>query len=144
MIFDPNVVKQGRQEKPYTGDPLPNIDHLNEGQLLTLYARVESKLPPAKLSHLNLDEELVRQLQRAKALQSAVMEDIDVAANQKAQVLNATGTALNQLINMQERLYNAERFKALELLIIEAVKAMPMAQAEKFLDAYETLAMTKP
>ena len=119
---------------------LPNIDDLSEGQLILLMDLVQSRLPPAQLSGMNLEEELVRQLQRAKALQARTLDDVEVPANQKAAVLNAVAGAIGSLVEMQEALYNAERFKAIEAIMIEALKVLPEDVATKFLDEYENLA----
>ena len=119
---------------------LPSIEDLSEGQLILLMDLVQSRLPPAKLSGMNLEEELVRQLQRAKALQALTLDDVEVPANQKAAVMNAVASAIGALVEMQEALYNAERFKAIEAIMIEALKVLPEDVATKFLDEYENLA----
>ena len=141
-MFDRNQMSQfeSAEDKSYNGSALPTIDHLDEGQLLSLLLDIESRLPPAKLAHMNMEDELVRQLQRAKSLQAKVLEDSETPANQKAQVMNSTASTIDSLIKMQERLYNAERFKSIEALIIEAMKSLPTNAAEKFLNDYEQLA----
>ena len=101
---------------------------------------VQSRLPPAQLSGMNLEEELVRQLQRAKELQALTLDDVEVPANQKAVVMNSVASAIGALVEMQEALYNAERFKAIEAIMIEALKVLPEDVATKFLDEYENLA----
>lgn len=126
-------------DKPVKVSNLPPIEHLDEDDLLALLDEVESRLPPAKLAHLNLEEELVRQLHRAKALQSEVLKDDETPANQKAQVMNTVGAVIADIVKMQERLYNAERFKALEGLLIDALKSLPKDQAEAFIDQYEKM-----
>lgn len=142
-MFDPDKTSRF-SGSPEDGLPdfraqLPDIEDLDEGQLILLMDLIQSKLPPAKLASMNLEEELVRQLQRAKALQARTLEDDDVPANQKAVVLNAVANAIGALVEMQEALYNAERFKAIEAIMIDAVKAMPPDISEKFIDDYEAL-----
>ncbi len=127
-------------DKPIRVSSLPPIGHLDEDELLALLDAVEARLPPAKLAHLNLEEELVRQLHRAKALQSKVLEDDETPANQKAQVMNTVASVIGDIVKMQERLFNAERFKALEGYLIDSIKLMPPEQAEAFLAAYENSA----
>lgn len=142
-MFDPTLAsKFGKKadDRPLNGSALPTIDHLSEGHLVLLRDRIDARLPPARLSNLNLEEELVLQLMRAKALQSDAFDDVDVAANQKAQVMNSVASTIGALVRMQTDLYNAERFKAIEAILLEAVKSMPTPQATKFLDEYERLA----
>ena len=132
--------KKNDDDSPYNGSSLPSIDHLDEGELILLMDRIEGKLPPLKLSRLNLEEELVRQLMRAKTLQADVIDSDEIAANQKAQVMNSVASTIGALVKMQTDLYNAERFKAVEALMIDALKLMPTDVAIKFLEEYERLA----
>lgn len=143
-MFDPNKTSKfsgsSEDEMPDFRAQLPSIEDLSEGQLILLMDLVQSRLPPAQLSGMNLEEELVRQLQRAKALQALTLDDVEVPANQKAAVMNAVAGAIGALVEMQEALYNAERFKAIEAIMIEALKVLPEDVATKFLDEYENLA----
>ena len=141
-MFDSSKVGANRasQDTPYNGSSLPEISHLNQEELVTLYDLVSSRLPPMKLAHLNMEEELVLQLYRAKALQTKSMEADEIPANQKAQVMNSVASVIGDLIRLQERLFNAERFKAIESLLIKAVQNMPPEYAQKFIQDYEDLA----
>lgn len=143
-MFDPNKTSRfsgsSEDEMPDLRAQLPSIEDLSEGQLILLMDLVQSRLPPAQLSGMNLEEELVRQLQRAKELQALTLDDVEVPANQKAAVMNAVASAIGALVEMQEALYNAERFKAIEAIMIEALKVLPEDVATKFLDEYENLA----
>ena len=143
-MFDSSKVgaNQTSQDTPYNGSSLPEISHLNQEELVTLYDLVSSRLPPMKLAHLNMEEELVLQLYRAKALQTKTMEDDDIPANQKAQVMNSVASVIGDLIRLQERLFNAERFKAIEAILLESLKMLPKAQAEAFIIEYAKLGST--
>ncbi len=143
-MFDSSKVGANRasQDTPYNGSSLPEISHLNQEELVTLYDLVSSRLPPMKLAHLNMEEELVLQLYRAKALQTKSMEDDNIPANQKAQVMNSVASVIGDLIRLQERLFNAERFKAIEAILLESLKMLPKAQAEAFIIEYAKLGST--
>ena len=143
-MFDSSKVGANRasQDTPYNGSSLPEISHLNQEELVTLYDLVSSRLPPMKLAHLNMEEELVLQLYRAKALQTKTMEADEIPANQKAQVMNSVASVIGDLIRLQERLFNAERFKAIEAILLESLKMLPKAQAEAFIIEYAKLGST--
>ena len=143
-MFDSSKVGANRasQDTPYNGASLPEISHLNQEELVTLYDLVSSRLPPMKLAHLNMEEELVLQLYRAKALQTKSMEDDNIPANQKAQVMNSVASVIGDLIRLQERLFNAERFKAIEAILLESLKMLPKAQTEAFIIEYAKLGST--
>lgn len=136
------TVARDKAYKPSRGDNLPDIDHLTEPDLVALLDRVQARLPPAKLSNLDLEEELVTQLSRAKSLQTQVLEDNDIPANQKAQVMNTVGSVIGDIIRMQERLYNAERFKAIEAMLLDSLRMLPKAQAEAFIEEYAKMGST--
>lgn len=143
-MFDSSKVGANRapRDTPYNGSSLPEISHLNQEELVTLYDLVSSRLPPMKLAHLNMEEELVLQLYRAKSLQTKTMEADEIPANQKAQVMNSVASVIGDLIRLQERLFNAERFKAIEAILLESLKMLPKAQAEAFIIEYAKLGST--
>lgn len=141
-FYDPNFTQAEpvkASDKPIYGARLPPIDHLTEGELITLLDMVISRLPPTKMSNLNLEDELVLQLYRAKDLLAKTIDQEETPANQKAQVMNAVSSVISQLIQLQERLYNAERFKAMEAIMIKSIQLMPKEAAEHFVDEYEKL-----
>lgn len=130
-----------------TGVTLPEIprsrgfdlDDMTTEDLIRLHASVEAKLPPAELGSMNLERELVMQYRRILALQEDVLMDDDVPANQRAQVSNAVAATLQQLVKMQSEFHTAERFKAIENLMITYMKKLPLEVAEEFLNEYERL-----
>lgn len=116
-----------------------DVSLLSQSELLTLRARIDERLPPMHLSEMNLENELVLQYHTVKALQTDTMEDPVVEPNKKATVSNACASALGAIIKMQTDLHNAERFKAVEGLMIRALKTLPKDVMDKFLDDYEKL-----
>lgn len=130
-----------------TGVTLPEIprsrgfdlDDMTTEDLIRLHASIEAKLPPAELGSMNLERELVMQYRRILALQEDVLMDDDVPANQRAQVSNAVAATLQQLVKMQSEFHTAERFKAIENLMITYMKKLPLEVAEEFLNEYERL-----
>lgn len=117
---------------------LNDLDSMAPGELLDLYDRVAALLPAMKLSDVNLAEELVLQFQRVKSLQAKVIES-NSSAQQKAAVVNACGSALQHLVKLQTDLHNAERFKAIEGLMVKYMKRLPLDVATQFMDEYENL-----
>lgn len=115
-----------------------DLETMAPEELLDLYDRVRALLPATKLSDVNLAEELVLQFQRVKSLQAKVIES-NSSAQQKAAVVNACGAALQHLVKLQTDLHNAERFKAIEGLMIKYMKRLPLDVATQFMDEYENL-----
>lgn len=114
-----------------------NLDLLEIAELLELRSAIQARLP-LTLQELNLENELVLQYQEAKTLINRTSNS-DAAANQKAQVLNTCMAVLQQLGKLQQQLYNAERFKAIEHALIRAVRTMPVEAQAKFFADYEKL-----
>lgn len=125
-------------ESQHAGHKVP-LESLDVGALLKLRSEIDSLLPARALGDIDLEHELVVQFLAVKALQSDVLQDGDVAANQKAQVANAVAGTLQQLVKMQSEHYNAERFKKIEALLVKSLKLMPLDAAEVFLREYEAL-----
>lgn len=110
---------------------------LNEDDLQALSDVLAEMRPMKALSEMNLEHELIDQYEKVKTMQREVMTDTDVPANQRAQVVNAVAATLQQLIKMQTDFYNAERFKAIEALMIKAMRKLPKEAADEFLAEYE-------
>ena len=122
------------------GDPLrAQLDLLDVGELLSLRSQIDQRLPATQLNQMNLEEELVRQYLQVQELQRTTMESMDTPANQKAQVANSVATTLQHLVRMQTEFHTAERFKAIESLMIKHFKTMPLDVVERFLKDYEAL-----
>lgn len=105
--------------------------------LLALRAEIDEALPPMRLVSMNLEEELVRQFHTARALQTETLADRGAEANKKAQVVNTTASTLQSLIKMQSDFYAAERFKKIELLLIDTLRKFSQEDVARFFEIYE-------
>lgn len=114
------------------------LDHMTELELYTLRGRIDAILPAAKMSEVNLEDEVVRQFQTVRALQTTVIAGND-EPNKKASVVQACATALQMLSKMQAEVHTAERFKRIENLLIKHLKLLPEETAQKFLGDYSRL-----
>lgn len=115
------------------------LEHMDVGELLALRAEIDGRLPATALKDMNLEDELVRQFLQVKALQSQVMGNDEVPANQLAQVAGQVTSTLQALVKMQDQHQTAERFKEIEGLVIKYMKKLPLEVAEAFLNEYEGL-----
>lgn len=115
---------------------IDNLDGMDVDELLALRDEIDARLPATKLSEVNLAEELVLQFQKVRSLQSKVL-DSNTSAQQKAAVANACASALAQLVKMQTELYNAERMKMVEQVLIQVMRDQPEAIQLAFFDKYE-------
>jgi len=118
-----------------------DLGSLTLEQLSKLRDEINELLPDT--GRMDLHKELATQYRIIKNYQSDVLQDTETPANQVAQVMNATVSALGQLIKMQESLERVEAFKAMESCLIEAVGLLPDDAKARFLDEYEEMAQTK-
>lgn len=109
---------------------------MSEGDLLRLRAEIDAQLPQS-LADLKLEQELLRQYGRVKALQEDVLEDGDVPANQKAQVAAQVAATLQHLVKMQSEWHTSERLKEIEGRLIRALEKVPAEYLEEFFKWYE-------
>lgn len=112
------------------------LESLGEAALIDLRAQLDNHLT-LKLSDLNLAEELALQFKQAKALYNDIATDDDIAANQKAQVLNTVTNIIATITKSQTELYNAERLKKLETAVLKALKTLPLPEQEAFFELYK-------
>lgn len=98
---------------------------------------IRKALPPTALAEVNLEEELMLQFQAVRALQSQVLADDEQPLNQRAQVANSVQTVLSKLIEMQDKVYSTERYKAFEQIMIRHLSKLPEDVAQAFLEDYE-------
>ena len=89
------------------------------------------------LETIDLLGETVRLFRQTKRLMTKVVSNEALPANQKAQVANTLGGLLKTLSNTQTDLYNAERLKRLEHVIVRILQDFPAELQERFLTAYE-------
>jgi hypothetical protein len=130
-------VKQEPEKRP--GRQAFDVSLLSQSELLALRARIDERLPTMTLQSMNLESELVLQYHTVKALQTDTLEDKYIEPNKKASVVNACASALSLIVKMQTDLYNAERFKAIETIMIRALKTLPKEAVDTFLNEYEQL-----
>lgn len=125
--------------QPYTLEerkPKIDLDDLTIEELHELRSRIDLRLPHQSLKNVNMERELVLQLSRVKQLQKDTLDDPDIPANQMAQVAGQMSSILSTLGRLQIELYDSERMKVLEHILIEAIKNLPMDTQEQFLASY--------
>lgn len=86
---------------------------------------------------INLVGETVRLFRQTRKLLSKVLSDTKTPVNQQAQVANTLGTLLKGLSTQQTDLYNAERLKRLEAVVIQIVREVLPQQQDEFMRRYE-------
>lgn len=129
----------GVEQRPPTKADLVPLDEFTTQELMVLRDRLEQRLPSSEMDDMDLSKELVVQYHRIKALQTEAMNDKYEQLQKKSSVANACLSSLNALVRMQVELHTAERFKAIEALMVKYVKMLPKHVAEQFLSAYERL-----
>lgn len=100
-------------------------------------------LPPTKkptqaatLKDLDLDKELLEQYHNAKQLFTDVQYEEGIPLNQKSQITNTITSILQAIIKMQQDLYNIEKIKLIENVLIETLKDHETLR-DAFLEKYE-------
>jgi hypothetical protein len=138
-LDDAQRVPNNDSADTFDAEPIVNLDNLTLPQLLDLRNEIEQRLPAKNLRDLNLERELVLQLLSSQALQSRVLQDTTIAANQQAQVSNSTAAVLSQLIKLQSEVHTSERLKRIENKLIECLNTLPKETQEAFLGVYEAI-----
>lgn len=115
---------------------IAQLEHMDPEDLLALRAAIDQKLPVRSLKDIDLANELVIQLQVVKKLQSDVMSDDEIPANQRAQCAGAVGSVLVALAKLQNETFDSERLKVVEGILIETMRTLPTEQQETFLTSY--------
>ena len=116
-----------------------DLDAMTHDELRELRDEIDRRLPEEKLSQMDLTQELLSQYRLVQRLQTDVLDNEEVPANQRAQVAGQVASTLQQLVKMQTEFQNAERFRAIENLLIKSIKLMPLDAAEAFILEYEKL-----
>ena len=116
-----------------------DLDTMTHDELRELRDEIDRRLPEEKLSQMDLTQELLSQYRLVQRLQTDVLDNEEVPANQRAQVAGQVASTLQQLVKMQTEFQNAERFRAIENLLIKSIKLMPRDAAEAFITEYEKL-----
>ena len=107
--------------------------------LLDAYGEIVKYLPPTELSKMNLEKELLMQFHIVQNLQTNVLADESIPPNQKAQVANTVAATLNKIVDMQQSVYEAERFKLIENALIRYLNSRGEDVAAKFIEEYERI-----
>jgi len=89
---------------------------------------------PSSLRELDVETELLEQYRTAKQLLANAEENVPL--NQRAQALNSITTILQTITKMQTDLYDAERLKTLEAILLDTLREFPQVQ-EAFLEVYK-------
>lgn len=117
----------------------PSLSDLSEKELRKLRADVDALLPVDKLVQLDMHAELMAQYRTVQDLQDETLNDPDCPPNYKAQVAGQVASTMQHLIKMQADFYNTGRFRAIENLMIQYMKKLPLKDAHAFLEAYEKI-----
>lgn len=89
-----------------------------------------------KLDNLDVAEELLHQYKTGLALLNSVLNDAEVAANQKAQVFSSVNSILSRIVADKTKTMNADRMRALETTLVTTLLEFPEMKAA-FLERYE-------
>ena len=96
----------------------------------------EPALTTRDLGDLDVAEEIFEQYQKAVRLRDNVLDDAEIPANQRAQVLNSVSSILSQLTRLRIQLYDSERMKALEQILLDTLRALPPESRTHFMEVY--------
>lgn len=132
-------IQSGEAFLPQKDPKSRELDDLDVVGLLNLRSEIDKRLPATSLKGMDLEQELVLQYLKVQGLQSDVLTDEDVPPNQKAQVAAQVASTLQQLVKMQSEFHTAERFKAVEGLMIKHFKRLPLETVEAFMAEYEAI-----
>lgn len=105
--------------------------------LIQYYDEIRQHLPETSLKDINLEEQLLLQFHVIRTLQAKALEDDEVPMQQRVQAANAGAAILKALVDMQERVYTTERYKAIENLLIRLLNKQPEEFSVAFLTEYE-------
>ena len=98
--------------------------------------RVLVDIKAKSLSELDLDQELLQQYKDAKQLFKDIELDDLTPMNQKAQIMNSITAILTKIVENQTALYDSERVKLIESILIDVLKQYPDINAE-FMERYK-------
>lgn len=118
---------------------LEEVRKCTPDELLDLVQEVMDMIPETKLTGIDVGRALLVQNAILTRLQNEVLESKDIPANQKAQVANAVGANLQKIAKMQSGQYTAERFKRIEIGLIELLNSWPRDQTVEFFEQYAKL-----
>ena len=143
IIYPEDLVAQIKNKSPQVNHiPISTLKTWPKENLVAIRDAIDRILPHKSLSDLNLEEEAVAQLRVTKTLQSDIIDDPDIPANQKAQVINATASAIQNLVRMQVDLKRDEQLKRMEHALLKAISTLPSDTQNDFFKTYELLAIS--
>lgn len=97
---------------------------------------IKNNVTANTLNDLDLDKELLDQYKNAKMILEDILHAEDIAANQKAQVINTISSILQNIIKLQQDLHNVERLKLIENILIDTLQKHETLK-EAFLADYQ-------
>lgn len=89
---------------------------------------------PVTAEQLNLEGEILQQYNAAKKLYHDSSFDLGIPLNQKAQVLNAISAIISALVKSKQDLYNMDRIKRIESILLSTLKRHPELQKDFMVD----------
>lgn len=126
------------EQKPQT-PPANPLSRYSVEELLDLRKRIDAMLPSRNLRDVNLEKELVLQLDVVKQLQTDTLSDTGIPANQMAQVAGQVANVLSTLGKLQVELYDSERLKKIEQILIDSLNELPEEAQAAFIERYEQM-----
>lgn len=130
----PQLRSYSLKNQKKTGDF--DLKKLTTGELLQLRDEIDGLLPPMSLKSLNVEQEVIMQFHRLKALQTEVANEDGVPTNQRAQVANSVAKVLNEIVRIRNELYNGEQCRLMEAALAKALRSQPEAFQSAFFEAY--------
>lgn len=124
-----------------SSDEAMNLSAFTITELSRLHSQIAAMLPD--VAKMDLHRELATQYAVVKEFQQDVLVNPEIPANQVAQCMNVTVSALGHLIKLQESLERVETFKKMETCLIEAVAVLPEEAKVKFFEEYEAMGLDK-
>lgn len=96
-------------------------------------------IPESQFEGIDVGRELLLQYQVVKLLQTKLLNDDDVPANQRAQVANAVSSTLQAITAAQGKTYSSERFKRIEAALVKVLNTFPAELTASFFEQYEKI-----
>lgn len=115
-----------------------DVESMTLADRLALYTRIEASLPATSLRRVSLEKTLVLQLLTAQQLQKDVLEDDNATPTHRSQVTNTLSGVIDALSKLQIKLFNSERMKDIEAVLIDTVNEhMTPEQQHFFITEYK-------
>lgn len=138
-MIDPDKAAKINRVIGYEEYSMGSLARMTESELRALRSEIDALLPQDDFREMDMAAELVSQLRRVLRLQDDVLQDQETPANQRAQVAGQVASVIQQLTKLQVDFYTPYRFRAIENMVIQFMKKVPLETAQEFLDEYERL-----